>query len=178
MAEEGVNKDKKGKKTSTDKEQKNFGLSHRKKILISSLIFLIIIFTLITVYFWSINKKNDTQLHDENKLTVIEVDDPDEVLEGAVMPLEPFVINLKSNTGILYLKVAVQFYDTVPNEETLGRIPAVRDFIIETSSGFSAEELLRKGPESLRLAIQQGINQRLPEEDQAHNVFIEQFLIR
>jgi flagellar basal body-associated protein FliL len=113
-----------------------------------------------------------------DRVQVLEIEDPDEVLSGAVLYLEPFVINLKGESGVLYLQVSVEFYDFLVPQPQENIVPVLRDYIISKMSDRYERDLMVNGPEKTRELLLEDINARMPEENPITNVFVENFLIR
>ena len=114
----------------------------------------------------------------EPQIQIVEIDDPDQVLSGAVLRLEPFVVNLKENSGILNLTVAFEFYDFNIPEDMDARMPGLRDLVITTASTFHANDLLYNGAEKVKEALIEEINKRVSERNPITKVYVEHLLIR
>lgn len=176
MAEET----KKPKKSENEDEVKAklFVLNKETVMLGASIIIPIlgISFVIFSLLFEEKNVK-ETE-HSTTRVSVLEIEDPDEILSGATYGLEPFVINLHSGSGVLYVGISLEFYDFEIPADINTRTASIRDFIITRASNFHLKELEKNGPEKLKKALLDDINLRLPNDNPVTNIYIENFLIR
>ena len=176
MAEET----KKPKKSENEDEvkAKSFVLNKETVMLGASIIIPVlgISFVIFSILF---GKKNiDETEQSAIRENVLEIQDVDGVLSGATYSLEPFIINLHSGSGVLYVGISLEFYDFEIPADINTRTASIRDFIITRASNFHLKELEKNGPEKLKKALLDDINLRLPNDNPVTNVYIENFLIR
>jgi flagellar basal body-associated protein FliL len=154
----------------------------KKALLFGGLVFLICSAVSFSVFLYLTSKNNSSlSIQEVSSLKqegVLEIDDPDQVLRGAVYGFDPFVVNLKNNSGIIYLTVSVEFYDFVVPDDIESRAPALRDYIISRLSDESASTLTSKGPPYIKEILIDGLNEKISEDNPIEKVFVENFLIR
>lgn len=147
--------------------------------ILSKPIYLGAFLVLIIFLFFLLSSENPAKIvEDSNVVNIIEIEDLDSVLSGVVYRLEPFTINLKDNTGVLFVTFSLQFYDfSLPPEIDLieGKI---RDLIIEETSRFSSDEILKNGPIILKDPLLQGLNLKLTIAQPIEDIYIENIVIR
>ncbi len=99
---------------------------------------------------------------------------------GPMYPMKQFVVNLLSESGGRFLKVAldIELSDESLAAEIDKKKPAVRDIIIRTLSSKTFEEVsTMKGKERLKDEMVQKINQILA-DGQVMNVFFTDFVVQ
>jgi len=99
---------------------------------------------------------------------------------GALLPLEPFVVNLADEDGSRYLKATIEleFFGTrVPNEVN-ARLPQVRDLLLTLfSSKLFADVRGAEGKAELREDILNRVNQAL-RRDLVKTVYFTEFVVQ
>ena len=105
---------------------------------------------------------------------------PSELQVGAMFPLEPFTVNLLSESGRRYLKVKLNLEMSNPNlqAELNKKMPVVRDSVIGVLSSKTVEEIsTRRGKENLKDEIIEQINKRL-QDGYVSRVYFMMFVIQ
>jgi len=170
----------KDKENSKTKEKENSPTS--KLQILSRPIYLaplLVLFIFPIIFFFLLSTdKSAPLIKEENQVNLIEIEDIDSVLSGIVYRLEPFTINLKDNSGVLFVTFSLQFYDFSLPPEIEHIEGKIRDLIIEETSRFSADEILKNGPSILKDPILQGLNLKLTIDQPIEDVYIENIVIR
>lgn len=110
----------------------------------------------------------------------IDAEDPLEEGEeslGAILPLDPFVVNL---TGGKYIRIQLQleFVTREVPKKIFSRLPIMRDNIIASLNQQTAEKVLAEsGKEVIKGAIKDIVNSVLRKED-VKKVYITQFIVQ
>lgn len=100
--------------------------------------------------------------------------------EGAMLVLEPFVVNLNEQSGNRFLKVALQFEMSDPKLVELGKLknPQIRDAIITLLTSKTADAMmLPEGKLQLKDEITIRANQILG-ENTVKNVYLTDFVMQ
>lgn len=176
MAEKNPKRDK------DDKDASSNELTPKRAFFFGGLFFIVCAVISFSIFWYLTPDKNPTPGPEEGlsirQQGLLEIEDPDQVLRGAVYGLDPFIINLINNSGIIYLTVSVEFYDFVVPEDIMSRTPALRDYIISRVSEQSANTLTTKGPPHIEEILIEGLNEKISEDNPIEKVFVENFLIR
>ena len=139
----------------------------------------VVLLIIILIVFWP-NKPQPPPVVEHKEVSqIVQVKDPDQVLQGAVYNLSPFVLNLKNNTGILRMRVTLSFFefDLPPNLQTL--VPFYRDKIISVCTSFEANELLKpKGKKELKERLLAEINKDRSPDEEIMDIFFDEFNLR
>lgn len=99
-------------------------------------------------------------------------------LSGAVLPLEPFIVNLKVKGNFLKASLQLQFIDPELPPTIENDIPKVRDAIIAILSSRSAKEILtEEGKNDLKDEIVERVNDALGLED-IEGVYFTEFIVQ
>lgn len=104
----------------------------------------------------------------------------DDLKVGAMFPLEPFTVNLLSESGRRYLKVELNLEMSNSNlqAELNKKMPVVRDSVIGVLSAKTVEEIsTRRGKENLKDEIIEQVNKRL-EDGYISRVYFMMFVIQ
>ncbi len=104
----------------------------------------------------------------------------DDLKVGAMFPLEPFTVNLLSESGRRYLKVELNLEMSNSNlqAELNKKMPVVRDSVIGVLSSKTVEEIsTRRGKENLKDEIIEQVNKRL-EDGYISRVYFMMFVIQ
>lgn len=100
---------------------------------------------------------------------------------GAMMPLEPFVVNLADPAGKRFLKLtmAVDIKDEKLKKEIESRLPQIRDAVLLLLTSKSYNDISQvAGKLRLRNDILKIINQALGQAGQVHAVYFTEFVIQ
>ncbi len=163
----------------TESEVSPASISKKQLILLAGSLFIALsgVSSVVFYFLFSGDGKKESATAPD-RVQVLEIEDPDEILSGAVLSLEPFIINLKGNSGILHLVVSLEFYDFNLPSDIEARTPALRDYIITKASDRYARDLLVNGSEKLKEVLLEEINERVSGDNPITNVYIEHLLIR
>lgn len=97
---------------------------------------------------------------------------------GAVLALEPFIVNLQVKGSFLKATIQLQLATQGAPKAVEADIPMIRDSIIGILSSKSATEILAKeGKDKLRKEIKQAVNHTLGSEE-VDKVFFTEFIIQ
>ncbi len=109
----------------------------------------------------------------------IEIEDPDGVLTGALLRLEPITANIESTTTFLQLSVVFEYFELFLPADASFHIPRLRDAILSVLRTKTADELLSdEGKETLRLELIAAANSAIDAEDDIVDVYFEQFVLQ
>jgi flagellar FliL protein len=102
----------------------------------------------------------------------------DGALPGAVVPLDPFIVNLLIKGSFLKTTIQLEFSEPEAPHSFEASIPKVRDAIIRILSSKEAKEILSaEGKEKLRGEVREGVNKTLESEDVVQ-VYFTEFIIQ
>jgi flagellar FliL protein len=105
-----------------------------------------------------------------------ELEEGEELL-GALVPFDPFVLNLK-NSRFVKFQIQLEFVERDIPKKFFQRAPIIRDGIITLVNNRSGEDLLeREGKEKLRKDIRNVINEALHKE-LVKQVYFTQFVVQ
>jgi flagellar basal body-associated protein FliL len=153
-------------------------LKDKKKIILIVSAFLIVTVTTILIYALSSTKKVELKIVEPAEV-IVELKDPDDILEGAVLRMDPFVLNLKDNSGILRLKVTLVFYEFELPKSLSSLMPMYRDRIITTASSYNANDLLKpKNRNKFKTKLIEELNSGRSDEERIVDIYLEEFNIR
>ena len=111
---------------------------------------------------------------------VVMIEDPDNVLTGAMIPLGSFVINLGRKNSFLKTTLIAECYEFEAGPLLYAKIPKFRDRVIDIASEKKPEELLTPtGKNRFRLDLIEAFNQG--EEDESSkvvNVYFTDFVVQ
>lgn len=111
--------------------------------------------------------------------SVIYVEDPDNVLTGALLHLEPFTLNLGGTESFLKIELIVEYFELHLPEAVQTQRPKLRDAAIRVLSDKSPEELLSvDGKSTLRLELIDAFNKSLDAEEEIVDVYFTHFTIQ
>lgn len=112
-------------------------------------------------------------------LAPAEIEDPDGVLTGALLRLEPLTVNIESTTTFLQLSVVFEYFELYLPLESELHVPRLRDAMLRVLRTKKAEELLSdEGKENLRLELIGAANRALGAEDEIVDVYFEQYVLQ
>ena len=110
---------------------------------------------------------------------VVMIEDPDNVLTGAVLSLGSFVVNLGSPDTFLKTKISVEFFDFELTPEMQSKMPGFRDAIIEVLGRKKAGELLTDtGKSRVRLELVDALNKIAGDSAKVVNVYFTEFVVQ
>ncbi len=128
---------------------------------------------------------NESQQNNEKYKSVVEVEDPDNILQGPIVSIGSQTVNISSkgkNKGLLKIKTSIQFEDLyIPENIEVIKIQLI-DIIISVISRSSINILSTyEGKNQLKLEILKDINSKL-ETDNANgnkikNIYFEEFTV-
>ncbi len=116
---------------------------NKKKYLLFGGATLGLVFLCVLIFFlFRSDEKPEVVARTEVSVPVVDVVDPDEVLTGALMHLDPIVVNLRNNSGYIKFAADIEYFDfALPYDEALHRIRA-HDILIKVLSGKTPDDLL------------------------------------
>ena len=110
---------------------------------------------------------------------VIEIEDPDGVLTGAMVKLQPFVINLRGGKEYLYLTMSLEFFQFAPPENFEAILPKIRDGIIELISQKNSDEVSGViNQEALREELIYTVNRNLEKDNRVVNIYFNSIFVQ
>ncbi len=99
-------------------------------------------------------------------------------LPGAIIPLDPFIVNLQVKGSFLKTTIQLEFGEPAQPHTFENDLPKVRDSIIRLLSAKSAQDILSaEGKEKLREEVKEGVNNALGSEDVV-NVYFTEFIVQ
>ncbi|MEF3191646.1 MAG: flagellar basal body-associated FliL family protein [Campylobacterales bacterium] len=107
----------------------------------------------------------------------------EELKVGPMVPLDTFIVNLMSDTGMQrYLKTTINLELEPENELMLKEVeakkPIIRDIILTILTSKTVEEVTTpKGKENLKMEILEKINEKM-QDGEFRNVYITEFMIQ
>ncbi|MCB0324296.1 MAG: flagellar basal body-associated FliL family protein [Bdellovibrionales bacterium] len=117
------------------------------------------------------------RLAKENAVVLIE--DPDNVLTGGLLRLDPIVVNLGAADQFFHLGLVFEYYDFALPEHVERQIPKVRDAAIQVLSGKTAEELLSvDGKSTLREELIAAANESIKTDHEIVDVYFTRYYLQ
>lgn len=97
---------------------------------------------------------------------------------AAVMPLEPFIVNLQVKGSYLKATMQLKFAGKAVPKNAESELPKIRDAVIRTLSSKSAAEILTaEGKEALREEVKKAINTAFG-SDKVVQIYFTEFIIQ
>ncbi len=148
-------------------------------LMISFLIVLFLVCGALGAFFFFSNSQETASEKKPQKTKIAYIEDPDGVLDGAVITLKPLTVNLLSTQTYLLLGVSLEFFDFSPPADVDRRIPPVQDAIVSLASRQSPERLLsEKGREAFRKEMLLAVNKALGGDNPVVEVYFTQFTVQ
>lgn len=104
----------------------------------------------------------------------------DDLTVGPMFPLEPFTVNLLSESGRRYLKAEVNLEMSTPDlqAELTSKMPVIRDVVIGVLSSKTVEEIsTKRGKERLKDELIEQLNLRL-QDGYINRVYFMMFIVQ
>jgi flagellar FliL protein len=99
-------------------------------------------------------------------------------LGGAIVPLDPFIVNLQVKGSFLKTVIQLEFSEPSPPHGMEGEMPRIRDGVIRVLSSKQAQDILSvDGKERLKEELKAAINGALGSEEVV-NVFFTEFIVQ
>lgn len=143
---------------------------YKRAVFVTASVCLVV---LLLFAFWFLSKPTE-------KITqIVEIEDPDNVLSGAVLRLPRNVLNLRTPNTYVYLKLSLEFYEFELPEDISSSITPINDAIIRIVSDKTSDQLIsQEGREDLKKEIKQEINNILGENKRVSNIYYLEFMIK
>jgi flagellar FliL protein len=170
MAEEKEKKDEEGKAEEAPKKGK------KKLFIIIGIVVLVAVIG--AAAFFTLGGKSHEE-DEEGEETEEEAHGEEEgTLPPAVMPLEPFIVNLTVRGAFLKTTIQLEFTEPELPHDAENNVAKIRDAIIRVLSGKTANEILATdGKENLRSQLKQAVNTALGSEE-VTQVYFTDFIIQ
>lgn len=104
----------------------------------------------------------------------------DDLTVGPMFPLDPFTVNLLSESGRRYLKAEVNLEMSTPDlqAELTSKMPVIRDVVISVLSSKTVEEIsTKRGKERLKEELIEQLNLRL-QDGYINRVYFMMFIVQ
>jgi flagellar basal body-associated protein FliL len=114
----------------------------KKMIVVGSVSVAVVVLCVVLFIIFAAEDEVVAPVTAEKSAPVMEVSDPDGVLTGAIMQLNPIVVNLRDNSGYIKFQADIEYFDfALPFDESLHRARA-HDILIKVLSSKTPDELL------------------------------------
>lgn len=125
------------------------------------------------------NAKNSSSPEADENGNVLVIEDPDGVLTGALVRLDPFVVNLGSEKVFFNFEIFLELYDLEQPSDFDAYLPKIRHVVLLAANKKSVEQLLSySGKERFRIELILEINKLLGNNAEVVDLYFSDYFIQ